>query len=390
MISINAAFDGGNIEVLRVDDPGDIQLAIRQDTEAEFFQWFSFRVTGVRGADCVLRIMNAGKASYTRGWDGYQVVASADRERWVRVPTTYEDGVLTIRHTPTSDAVHYAYFAPYSLERQADLVARCQAADGVGLTVPGATALGRPIEVLRFGAPAGDKPALWVIARQHPGETMAAWFMEGFLHRLIDREDGAARALLERAVIHAVPNMNPDGSALGNLRVNSVGANLNREWESPSLERSPEVLHVRQLMIESGIRLCLDVHGDEGLPYNFIAGFEGIAEATDAMLGAMNKFRDTLARLNPDFQTEHGYPKVPRGKGMKTTSTGYLASYQGAVAMTLEMPFKDTANAPNPEVGWSPARTMALGRSTVEAILAVLGDLPAGNQGDTLNSRTSR
>lgn len=376
MISINAAFDGGNIEVLSAEEAGDIQVAIRADSQSEFLQWFSFRLTGVRDQACLIRIMNAGNASYTRGWEGYQVVASTDRENWRRVPTSYENGVLSVRHTPASDAVHYAYFAPYSMERHANLVARCQATDGVTLIVPGITALGRPIDVLQFGEACEGKPSLWVIARQHPGETMAEWFMEGFLDRLLDPEDGAASALLRRAVIHAVPNMNPDGSALGNLRVNSVGTNLNREWENPSLDKSPEVFHVRQMMQHSAIDLCLDVHGDEGLPYNFIAGFEGIAEASPEMLATMNKFRDTLAWLNPDFQTEYGYPKITPGKGMKTTSTGYLAAYQGAVSMTLEMPFKDTANAPNPEVGWSPDRAKALGRSTVEAMLGVASDLP--------------
>lgn len=377
MISITAAFDGGNIEVSRADEPGDIQLNIRKDSQSDFFQWFSFRLTGARDQDCSIRIMNAGQASYTRGWDGYQAVASSDRVTWRRVPTTYENGVLLIHDRPASDAVHYAYFAPYSMERHADLVARCQASSGVDLLVPGTTALGRPIDVLRFGEPTTEKPSIWVIARQHPGETMAEWFMEGFLDRLRDPEDGAAVALRRQALIHAVPNMNPDGSFLGNLRVNSTGTNLNREWEAPSVEKSPEVFHVREMMRESRVDLCLDVHGDEGLPYNFIAGFEGIAEASAPQLAAMNKFRDTLALLNPDFQTEHGYPKVTPGKGMKTTSTGYLAAYHGTVSMTLEMPFKDTANAPNPTVGWSPDRAKALGRSAIEAMLAVSADLPA-------------
>ena len=54
------------------------------------------------------------------------------------------------------------------------------------------------------------------------------------------------------------------------------GANLNREWAEPSLERSPEVYHTRAAMDASGVDFCLDVHGDEELPYNFLSGAEGI------------------------------------------------------------------------------------------------------------------
>ena len=36
----------------------------------------------------------------------------------------------------------------------------------------------------------GDgRPVVWVIARQHPGESMAEWWMEGFLGRLLDPSD---------------------------------------------------------------------------------------------------------------------------------------------------------------------------------------------------------
>ncbi len=41
------------------------------------------------------------------------------------------------------------------------------------------------------------------------------------------------------------------------------------------MERSPEVYLVREKMLETGIDMFLDVHGDEALPYNFVAGSEG-------------------------------------------------------------------------------------------------------------------
>ena len=368
---ITAAFDSGNIEVVSADDPSDIRLRIRSDSEADFRQWFHFRLSGARGVACQMTIENAGDCSYTRGWEGYSAVVSEDRLNWVRTETEYTAGKLVIHYQPASDHAYFGYFAPYSLERHADLVAGCLGHPRCSLEVPGRTVQGRDIDLLTIGEPGEGKPNLWLIARQHPGESMAEWFMEGFLERLLDGEDGVSRAVLNRAAVYAVPNMNPDGSYLGNLRVNAAGANLNREWADPSEEKSPEVFHVRRRMQEEGIDLCLDVHGDEGLPYNFIAGFEGVPEPGEARLAALERFKTTLARINPDFQTEHGYPKAPAGKGNLTTSTGHLAHALGAMSMTLEMPFKDAANAPDPELGWSPGRAMALGRSTVDALLDI-------------------
>ena len=43
------------------------------------------------------------------------------------------------------------------------------------------------------GQPGEGKPKIWVIARQHPGESMAEWFTEGFLRRLLDPHDAVAR-----------------------------------------------------------------------------------------------------------------------------------------------------------------------------------------------------
>ena len=122
-VAVNAAFDGGNIEVERCAAPEDIRLNIRADNAADFRQWFYFRLTGARGHDCSLQLLNAGACSYPGGWENYQACASVDGRTWVRVPTSYADGVLTITYRPPADAIYFAYFAPYSLDRHAALVA---------------------------------------------------------------------------------------------------------------------------------------------------------------------------------------------------------------------------------------------------------------------------
>lgn len=374
-MNISSAFDGGNIQVVDISDPGDIHLRIRPDVGEAFFQWFYFRLSGARDQDCRLIIDNAGEASYPRGFEGYQAVASHDRQHWFRVGTDFDGRALTIRHRPPRDSVYYAYFAPYSMERHHDLMARCLESSRCHLTVPGQTLDGQDLDLLRIGEPGKGKRQCWVIARQHPGETMASWWMEGFLARLLDPLDPVAASLLERAVFHVVPNMNPDGSRRGHLRTNAVGTNLNREWQNPSLERSPEVALIREQMYQTGVDFCLDVHGDEALPYNFIAGFEGIPSLNETQLSLLTEFRTRLAALCPDFQTVHGYPRAQPGKANLSTCTNYLAEHFGCLAMTLEQPFKDAANHPMPGQGWSPGRCGKLAHACLDALHPLLEKL---------------
>ncbi len=368
-LHVSDTFDSGNITCLSADDPADIHLEIRKDNNSDFYQWFHFRLTGAKGTACVLKIMNAGGAAYTKGWEGYRAVASTDRENWVRVPTTYENGVLTISHTPAADSVWFAYFAPFSMERHADLVARCQQADGVSLEVLGQTLDGQAIDLLRVGE--GPKN-FWAVARQHPGESMAEWWMEGFLARLLDTGDRAARALREEITFYIVPNMNPDGSRRGHLRTNACGANLNREWSEPAMDRSPEVYLVRERMRATGVDFCLDVHGDEALPYNFIAGMMGIPSLTETQKALQQTFSDALLAASPDFQTKYGYPDAQPGKGNMTLCSNWVAEEFGCMAATLEMPFKDNADRPDETFGWSPARCRAFGAAHLDAMAAVL------------------
>ena len=243
-----------------------------------------------------------------------------------------------------SELVWFAYFAPYTMEQHNALVARIAAKPGVTHRALGHSLDGQPIDCLTIGT--GAKP-VWLYARQHPGETMAEWWMEGALERLTDPDDPVTAALLAKATFHIVPNMNPDGSARGHLRTNAVGVNLNREWHTPSLEKSPEVLCVRNAMDETGVAFAMDVHGDEAIPANFLAGFEGIPSWTDALGEKFYDFGRRLAAHTPDFQTEQGYAKSAAGKANLTMSTNQLAERFGAVAMTLEMPFKD--HDPNPD-----------------------------------------
>jgi murein tripeptide amidase MpaA len=371
-IIISSAFDAGNIRVVNID--GDAaELEIVQDHQSDFYQWFHFRVAGGAGRELALRITNCAGSAYPDGWPDYRACMSFDREHWLRVEnTSYANDVLTIRLTPPTDVVWLAYFAPFSMERHHDLITSVATLDGVAYKSLGKSLDGRDIDCLTIG----DGPIrCWLYARQHPGESMAEWWMEGALEKLTDDDDPVTRVLRRSCTFHIVPNMNPDGSFRGHLRTNAAGVNLNREWHAPSAERSPEVLCVRKAMDETGVDFAMDVHGDEAIPANFLAGFEGIPSFTERQGDLFTLFTRTLERISPDFQTARGYEVSAPGQANMSMSTTQLAERFGCVSMTLEMPFKDNSDLPDLVYGWSPQRSKYLANACLDAVHAILPEL---------------
>ncbi len=376
MLKISTQFDAGSVVVKDISHPSHIHLALRPDTAADFAQWFYFRLQGAAYTPCVLHFDNAAEAAYPDGWHDYQACASYDRQNWFRVPTRYENGVLIIEHTPLANSIYYAYFEPYSSEQHLNLLGDAQGSGLCQIDDLGSTPQGRDINLLTIGNQVESDLKVWLIARQHPGETMAEWFIEGVLSRLLDPQDPTARALLDQATFYIVPNMNPDGSALGNLRTNAAGANLNREWLNPRLERSPEVYYVREKMLATGVDLFLDIHGDETIPFVFVAGTEGVPSYNERIASLEAQFKAAFQAASPDFQDEHGYPKDAAGAANLSMATAWVGEQFHCLAYTLEMPFKDNDNLPDDDFGWNGQRSLRLGEAVLSAILNVLPDLP--------------
>lgn len=369
-IHLGSQFDSGAITVVDDTEASNIRLRIRDDNAGDYRQWFHFRISGAAGVPLTLRFENAGECSYAEGWSDYRAVASYDRHHWFRVPTCAYDGeVLTVQITPAHDVIWLAYFEPYSHERHQDMLGQAALRDGVRLMRLGQSVQGREIDCLRVGEPADGYANIWIIARQHPGETMAEWFTEGLIERLLDAADPVAREVRSHACFYIVPNVNPDGAFLGNLRSNAAGANLNREWMAPSLARSPEVLCVREAMEATGVDFFLDIHGDETLPYVFADGSHMVPGYGARRIELQERFLQELAAASPDFQRTHGYTDDRFDDELLTLASKWVAYRFACVSITLEMPFKDNANAPDPAVGWNGARSKRLGAATLQPIL---------------------
>ncbi|WP_138738447.1 M14 family metallopeptidase [Pseudomonas sp. FSL W7-0098] len=375
-LHISSDFDSGNIQVLDSSNPLQVKLAIKPDTKSPHFQWFHFKVDGLTpGHTHHFQLSNASQSSYNKAWDGYQAVASYDQENWFRVPSDFDGTSLNIHFAAEQPQAWFAYFEPYSRARHDQLIKNALQWSGCELLATGKSVEGRDIQLLRKGSGASHKRKIWIIAQQHPGEHMAEWFMEGLLERLEQGSDPQMRKLLDYADLYLIPNMNPDGAFHGHLRTNANGQDLNRAWQNTSPQVSPEVFFALEQMSQYGVDLFLDIHGDEEIPYVFTAGCEGNPGYTQRLATLEERFRTHLSALTKDFQTTHGYTRDEPGQANMTLACNSVGQRFDCLSLTLEMPFKDNNDAPDPQTGWDGKRSKQLAKDVLTTLSTMVREL---------------
>ena len=182
--------------------------------------------------------------------------------------------------------------------------------------------------------------------------------------------DPVARALLARAVVHVVPNMNPDGSVRGNLRTNAAGANLNREWMAPTRGAQPRSATRARGDARDRRRRLSRRPRRRGAAVRVRRRLRAAAELhRRSRTRCSARFGAAFERASPDFQTVHGYPTNKETKVNLTLASKYVGHTFGCLALTLEMPFKDNADLPDAEVGWNGERSRRLGVAALQPLL---------------------
>lgn len=374
MFNITTDFDGGAVSIINADN---IQLEINKDNQSCTQQWFYFAVESINSTLHRIRLVNADKVSFKAAWDGYQAFASYDNQSWFRIDTQHLDGELVLTLEAKATKVYYAYFVPYPLIRQTALLQQVATMPAAQLEVLGQTPQGRDISLLRIGSASAEAKKIWLIARQHPGETMAQWLAEGVILQLAEHfaTHFAAQHFSTAAVsFYIVANMNPDGAALGNHRTNANGINLNRHWATPDPLLCPEVYLVKQAMLQYGVDAFIDIHGDETLPYNFMQ-----AEAKHPFA---DRLIQALAEVDSNFQTEYDYSNVAVGCGAgscgsscgQQKATSFVDLQFGVPSLLLEASFKPLRQKAQ-TIPWDHQAAKQLGENLASTLLKIYGEI---------------
>lgn len=229
-----------------------------------------FRLVGRPGARITLEFRNLDNV-----WNGQPgsvagelkaVAISPDGHAWTTVPTEPLPGSrVRVTLTMPGESLVVARMQPYRLSDLDRLLDRVRASPHASVTTIGATAQGRPLEIVRIGperppdtmpglpgapvsghsdrqsrepVPATGDPVpglrrVFVRARAHPWEAGSNWVAQGLIERLLS-DDAEARAWRNRYVLYVLPMANKDGVARGGTRFNVNGKDLNRNWDRPA------------------------------------------------------------------------------------------------------------------------------------------------------------
>eukprot|EP00929_Paragymnodinium_shiwhaense_P088251 TRINITY_DN48532_c0_g2_i1.p1 TRINITY_DN48532_c0_g2~~TRINITY_DN48532_c0_g2_i1.p1 ORF type:complete len:1191 (+),score=234.38 TRINITY_DN48532_c0_g2_i1:174-3746(+) len=215
---------------------------------------------------------------------------------------------------------------------------------------------------------AWKRGALVVLARQHPGEVVGSWTVQGLIRFLLGPTP-VAKLLREEFVIHIVPMVNVDGVIHGNSRCTLAGLDPNRIWHDPNPIIHPDVFavkrHLRRLAEGSwnsgvpgynskGIEVFLDFHGHSAKFGSFFYGSCPTSRISNALLPKL------CATATRDVAWEACHWRCPRSH---RKSARYVVFKQLGVKHSFTLECSLFAPAPLPVGGassgggWTAAKT---------------------------------
>lgn len=290
-VTFDKSFEGASLG--KIEKLGDAEFRLhvegQHDERGRNRQttWFYFRMDHVAGRELTLTFTDwVGEYNDRPGacpmGPTLRPVFSYDGQTWRHFESLDWDAEKkqsTLKFKPERDTVWLAHIPPYPHTKLLKLLGEVESSPHARTEVIGRTALGRDLHLVTvtdFARADAAKKVVWLQARQHAWEAGTSFVMEGAL-RFITSDEPAARALREQVVFKFTPMMDPDGCALGKVRFNAHGWDVNRHWDKVDLRDPrwlrlmPEIWYVKKAILaahaEKPIDLMVNLHNTETAEY---------------------------------------------------------------------------------------------------------------------------
>jgi len=285
-------------------------------------------------------------------WDYNQPVLSVNGgTSWSRIEeTSYNGNDFTFTFTQSADSSWIAYQPVYNFSRWLALVDDLESHPYVeSVSVIGQSRDGNPVHLVKItesSIPDNQKSAIWVVARQHPGEVGGSFMAEGYLRWALGSSPDADN-FRTKGILYMIPFLNPDGVQRGNHRMNEAGLNLNRAWDNPDPITAPTIVAAENAMLDFAnaggtIQFFADFHASSARKNFFY--YNNSSAINPGMLTEIEDFMYMFTGLNPDFTTIDSESLVPGDPGIAWAWAYYMF---GIHSVTFEASYQDLTYGPN-------------------------------------------
>ncbi len=338
LYEISADHEGARANACQVLNPRGVILTIDPEDPPPInpSPWFGFRARAKNANEQgVLMVTLRYSASRHR----YAPKTSVDGREWMPLPArqwlAHEDGRATMELKPGAGGLFVSAQENLGLDFYAEWRrGTAKRFDGLEWRRIAQSKGGRPI----FAGETEPDAARYLlfIGRQHPPEIPGALMFKAFAERLLEDRSRACDdlpsakcAFYSGHSLVFVPNLNPDGIALGHWRHNLDGADLNRDWGAFA---QPETQAVRDLvdsLEDSGktIAVMLDFHST----WRNVFYVPALKEATRPPA-----FVSRWLRLARASGSAYAFESAPRASRDTAVAKNYFYRRFGVPAITVE------------------------------------------------------
>jgi hypothetical protein len=211
-------------------------------------------------------------------------VYKPEGQQWFRMksgtPEGAADGQMSVSWTMPYPApsTSIAFCYPYGRPELNSLLQKSKGfwrQDSIGMSQAGRT-ISRVSNT--YGKAGAHQAGIYLVARQHSGETPGSWVLDGMLQQF-------SRAKKNSFLIWAVPFANVDGIVMGDYGKDNYPYDLNRAWGTPPMRHETLVIQndMQEWARRCRPRLVLDLHAPGGSEsdglYTFLPPQDGVEDA---------------------------------------------------------------------------------------------------------------
>ena len=370
---VDADFEAGNVEVVDVA-PDHVRFRAAAKGSPRPL-WFYFRLRGVRDRTLRLTLTNVRDClGHPSSWNVVRPVASYDQRSWFRIPRAEyheEAGTFSFTHTFRADTAWVAHCYPYTYTDLQTYLASLRGRPGVQVSTLTKSAEGRDVPLVLVGPEAeasSSKPDVWLVARQHAGETPPSFVLEGFLDFLTG-PSGEAHRLRQGMNVAVVPLLDVDSAVAGRYGKDRGPVDFWLDWSDEPTR--PEVRAV-QAAVDAWASthrydLFLDLHAPT--PWDF-HHFYPLPDGA-APSGVLERQRHFLRLVELCSPPESQYSRADNHPGffsLDHNAQRHQFQRHGVLSLTYEVSYHQARMEGDSIAYVSPRSLRALGEGLARAI----------------------